>query len=301
MSYASIGTSNYLYTKQDVTSARRFFRSVERVVIQHLNSGANLCKVVLPYYAAGDSPPDGKRLSAIIADHAPVVIAADNLVGTIPGLFIQGYSFPAQYVVERSRSFIGYLRDCSDPSCTELFVDINDELQHLSDCVQWARQNRYEIQPIDFRRQLNEYFEKVLKDLAAISKRFRVMESDMERPHKGLVHVSGYIAMPTKQLDRFERKLGLTYRVASEIEYFVSPDNERGTLRTEKQLGGDVRLEMQDVAVGLVKDTTLSHRQAAREVLADYDGRPGAFPNNKSGEDALRKRIDRECEDMGLR
>lgn len=302
MSYTSIGTSSQHYSKQDVTSARRFFRSVERVVIQYLDLGVNLCKVVRPYYAAGDIPPDGNRLSDFIGSHAPFVIAADNLVGTIPGLYIQGYSFPAQYLVERSRSFISDLRDCSDTTFTELFVDIDENLNDLTHCIKWARKNRFEIQPIDFRRQLNDYFEKVLKTLAAIHKRFRVMESDMERPHRGGIYVQGYVAVPVHQLNQIQKTEQMTLRVANEALWYAS-EEERGTLRNEKQLGGDVRLEMEQVAVERIKDSpqnSLPQRKAAREVAAEYDGRPGAYPNNPTGHEALRKRIQRECNLLGL-
>lgn len=306
MSYTSIGTNSYPYYRQDVTSARRTFRSVERLVVQLLDAGGDHCKVVMPFYSTGRPLPDGtfKPLSEITDEHGYLASATDNLIGTIHGLYIQGYSFPARYLVERGNSFITDLRDCSTTASTELFVDLRGELKNLSDLVQSARNHRYEIQPMEFRIKLYQYFNNLLADLAKISKSFKVYEEDMNRPRSASIYVHGFVAVATEQLNRLESTSERTLRVANEVDWFVSKNHERGSLRTEKQLGGDVRIEMEEVAVERIKSQpqdTLSHREAARQIAAEYDGRPGAYPNNESGQNALRKRIDRELGRQGIR
>lgn len=311
MSYASIGTSNS-DRSPDINSAKRTFRCVEKQVLHQLDVNVGICKDVKPYYIEGRSPSDGnfRRLSDCIGERSDIVIAADRFIGTILGQFIQGIAFPGRFLYERSLNFLQELCDCTDPSVIELFVNLKDELEALSKWVRFSRRYRQTVSSFDFRRKLFEHFDNVVSILQKISKQFRIRETSMDMAARRAVYVTGYITVPVQQFDQLNKTavqtvqtLGVVNRKLDEAIYYVSQE-ERGKLRSEKTLAGDVRSDMENdafEAIKAAKHGELSHRQAARDTIADYDGVTGAYTNSKPDIEALRKRIDRRCDAEGLK
>ena len=303
--------SNSEQSSKDYKSAERSHREVEREVRENLKYVRGVCKDAKPFYNSGHSPSNGpfEFISYQISPNSALIQSADNFVSTLPSLFHKGYSFPSESLYSESLELCRDLRRCADPCDKQQFLDCISELKAMNDLIKSGRANIKSLNPIEFRRALFKHFDKILYLFSGLSIYFSEKENDFT-PVETLCEKSGQVvytlpvsdvSILTKAITQTQKQLNTIESKVDEVDYYVSDGHERGILRSDKKLATDVRATMTNIAVEKIKNSphqSLSHRQAVRETTTQFAGRPGAYSDRE--EDSFRKRVDRECSELGL-
>lgn len=297
---------------QDYKSAERSHREVEREVTEKIVYVRGICKDVCSFYVSGHPPsgvPVDRYISNQISPDSALIQSADTFVLTLPAQFHKGYSFPSESLFSESLELCRDLRKCADPSDKQMFLDCIRELKEMGDLIKRGRQNLKSLNPIKFRQALFTHFDKLVELFTGLSNYFSEIENDFTTAESECAKSDQIVyALPqptcdllTKTLTQTQKQLRTIEGKVDEVDWYVSDGHERGVLRSDKKLATDVRATMTQIAVEKVENSpqySLSHRQAARETIAEFAGRPGAFTDRE--EDSFRKRVDRGCDELGL-